>query len=242
MKFNRHYFGVSLLCLLACNNGNDQTDGHKHAAHHEQTHHEGEEGHGHHGDANHYMNQNSFEDLVANFESPERVQWQKPEEVIELFGPLEGKTIMDIGAGTGYFSFRLAAAGAKVIAADVDERFQSYITDKIAETTETNISTRMLPYDSPSLETGEVDHVIIVNSYHHIENRESYFAEVLGGLKDGGSLMVVDYKKEETPHGPPLNHRISWEKVQKELTSSGFSEFSLDTSLLDYQYILVASR
>src|SRR5262250_2336948 len=66
--------------------------------------------------ANKHMHEMRFEDLVARFEDPARKEWQKPDEVIAGLGPLSGKTVADIGAGTGYFSFPTAARGAKVIA------------------------------------------------------------------------------------------------------------------------------
>jgi len=80
--------------------------------------------------SNIFMNQRSFEDLVNAFESEDREEWQKPDEVIALLGDIRGKTIMDIGAGTGYYAFRMTAKGAKVIAADVDDRFLNYMAAK----------------------------------------------------------------------------------------------------------------
>ena len=91
------------------------------------------EEHGHHhgaNDANQHMHRRSFEELVKSFENEDRSAWQKPDEVIALLGDLNGKTVMDIGAGSGYFTFRMAAKGARVIAADVDQRFLDFITEK----------------------------------------------------------------------------------------------------------------
>ena len=77
------------------------------------------------------MNQRPFEELVAHFEDPSRDEWQKPDAVLAQLGDLQGKKVMDIGSGTGYFSFRMAKAGAQVICADVDERFLEYISKKV---------------------------------------------------------------------------------------------------------------
>ena len=143
-----------------------------------------------HGGANAHMNQQSFEQLTASFDSTERDAWQKPATVLAALGDLRGKTVMDIGAGTGYFSFRLAEAGAHVIAADVDERFQEFIERKRVERglTPAQLELRRIPYDSPALKTGEADMVIIVDTYHHIESRPAYFAKVPSdGLKPGRS-------------------------------------------------------
>jgi 2-polyprenyl-3-methyl-5-hydroxy-6-metoxy-1,4-benzoquinol methylase len=99
-------------------NAKDSTDHSMHQVHHN------------HGAANEHMNKTSFEELVKDFEDPERIKTQKPDEAIALLGDIKGKTIMDIGAGTGYFAFRMQKKGAKVIAADVDERFQNFLSKK----------------------------------------------------------------------------------------------------------------
>ena len=200
-----------------------------------------EQGH-HHGHANNHGNR-SIESYIASLESPERNEWQKPDSVIAFMGDLQGKTVMDIGSGTGYFSFRLAEAGAKVICADVDERFLNFITEHKEKKgfTDTQLETRKVPFDSSKLEESEVDHVIIVNTYHHIENRIDYFAEVKRGLKPGGQLFVVDFRKEEVPVGPPVERKIKKEKVIDELREAGFTTIEVNNSLLPYQYIVTAS-
>ncbi len=80
--------------------------------------------------ANKFMHHADFQQLVAHFEDPARAQWQKPDEVIASLGSLEGKTVADIGAGSGYFTFPLAKKAAKVIAIDIDQRFLDYIEQK----------------------------------------------------------------------------------------------------------------
>jgi len=227
---------LAILLITACNQHEQKSE------QDEQESHQHEQDSAQHGHANAHMHQTSFEDLVERFDSPERKDWQKPTEVVALFGELSGKTIMDIGSGTGYFSFPLAQAGAKVIAADVDERFQAYIKDKKAEMEigDEVIELRKIPYDSPALDSAEVDEVIIVNTYHHIENRTEYFAKVLKGLKEGGRLWVIDYKKEETPNGPPLEMRMEAKTVKDELIQAGFGTFEQNDTLLPYQYILIA--
>ena len=204
------------------------------------THHRHED----HNQANKHMHKRSFEDLVKSFESEDRAKWQKPAEVIKKLGNLQDKKVMDIGSGTGYFSFRLADQGAQVIAADVNEQFQHYIEQQKEKKnlTDHQIVTRKVPYDSPSMQANEVDYALIVNTSHHVENRVTFFKKVWVGLKPGGKLLVVDFKKEETPSGPPLRMRLTAEEVKKELTEAGFTNFSTDAALLPYQYIVLASK
>jgi len=192
--------------------------------------------------SNIFMNKSKFDNLVKNFESEERTKSQKPEEVIDLLGDISGKQIMDIGAGTGYFSFRLANRGAHVIAADVDDRFLDYITNKISETQSDKVVIRKVEYEDPLLKKDEVDHVIIVNTYHHIDNRETYFAKVANGINNNGSLMVVDFKKDVKSPGPPKRYRVAADDVVKELKEAGFQSFEIIRDLLDNQYIIIAAK
>lgn len=192
--------------------------------------------------ANIFMNKNSFEDLVERFEGEDRLEWQKPEKVIDLFGNVKGDIIIDIGAGTGYFAFRMAKRGAHVIAADVDDRFLEYIDNKIKETNSSRIKTKKVEYDDPLLKENEVDKAIIVNTYHHIDNRVKYFSKVARGIKPNGSLMVVDFKKQKTAHGPPKRYKVSAKEVVEELKKSGFKTFDVNMDLLENQYVVIAHK
>ncbi len=191
--------------------------------------------------ANEYMHQNSIEELIKRFESPERDAYQKPEKVLEYLGNIKGKKIMDIGAGTGYFSVKLAQKGAFVIAADVNEQFQEYLKKRIQDQKIKNIELRKIPYDSPNLSNQEVDMVFLVNTYHHIENRVDYFAKVKTGLKKEGSLVIIDFfKVKEIPVGPPIEHKLSIDEVITELKKAGYTTFEINVDRLPYQYIIKA--
>lgn len=239
MKYKYLIPNLLIALAIACN-PTQQKKEEAHAHDEQKEHKHGAEGH--HGGANEYMHQASTEDLIERFESEERSAYQKPDEVLKFLGDIKGKKIMDIGAGSGYFSVRLAKAGAKVIAADVDDKFQAYIKKRIEENglEDLGIELRKLPYDSPSLEAGEVDMVFIVNTYHHIEDRVAYFKQVLNGIAEGGELLIIDFFKRESPVGPPLNHKIAKEVVVKELKEAGFSQIEENTELLEHQYILRA--
>lgn len=197
--------------------------------------------HGMHNQANKHMHSQKFDTLVARFENEERAKWQQPEKVIALMGNLKKATVVEIGAGTGYFSFRIAPQAKQVIAADVDERFLKYINQKIQkENLSTKIQTRKIPYDSPLLEREEADWVLLVNVYHHIENRVDYFQKTKEGLKSKGKLMIVDFKKGDLPHGPSDEMKLSADAVKQELEKAGFKKIQIDQNTLEYQYILIA--
>lgn len=188
------------------------------------------------------MNRNSTKSLIANFESSGRVKWQKPDKVIAMLGDLSDKTVMDIGAGSGYFTFRLAKVSGKVIAADVNDRFLKYLNarrDSLVKVTgKDNIEVRKIPYNSPGLEPHEVNAVLIVDTYHHIENRVDYLKKLRRGIKPGGVLMIVDFKLGNGI-GPPDRHKLRPDVVLDEMREAGFKDILLDNETLPYQYILL---
>jgi ubiquinone/menaquinone biosynthesis C-methylase UbiE len=187
------------------------------------------------------MHHMDFDTLVARFENPARAKWQKPEKVIAGLGPLAGRTVADIGAGTGYFAFRIAKKADKVIAIDIDERFLRYIEDKKkARKLAPNIETRRTALDSPGLKKAEADVVLIVDTFHHIEDRVKYLKKLKKGLRKDGVVVIVDFKKEQTPQGPPLELRLGEQQVEAELKAAGFSLVTTDRTSLAYQYIVKA--
>lgn len=192
--------------------------------------------------ANEYMLRSSVEELVEYFESPQRDAYQQPEKVLDFLGDIKGKTIMDLGAGSGYFSIKLAKAGAHVIAADVSDEFQDYLKKRLEkdEFRDLDIELRKIPYDNPSLKPGEADMVFLVNTYHHIEDRSEYFAKVKKGVTGEGSLVIIDYYKTALPVGPPVEHKVTMDEVISELKAAGFSHFEVDVNLLPYQFIVRA--
>lgn len=202
-----------------------------------------------HKQSDHSHGQHAFSDkeavakMAKNFESAERDSMQQPYKVIEYLGNVKGKKVIDIGAATGYFSVKLAAKGAYVIAADVSEEFQTYLKERIEKEKITNIELRKVPYESPLLADKEVDIAFIANTYHHIENRPGYFAKVKQGLKPGGTLVVLDFFKAEFKQkiqAPAMEMRVSVDEVIFELKKAGFTSFEVEVSLLPYQYIIKA--
>lgn len=85
-----------------------------------------------------------------------------------------------------------------------------------------------------------MDQVIIVNTYHHIEDRIAYFKKVGKGINSEGELVIIDFFKAELPVGPPVGHKIAIDDVVLELKKADFTEFVVEVSLLDYQYIIRA--
>lgn len=204
-----------------------------------------DEGLGEHNKANIHMHRSSIDELVNAFDSPSRSEWQQPDKVISLFGDLHEKKIVDLGAGSGYFTLRLAAKGAHVIAADVNDDFQEIIKEKLnseeLKTLSPSIELRKVPYDDPDLEENEADGILVVNTWHHIDNRKDYMNKVLIGIREGGRIIIVDFKLG-VPGGPPDSHRLGLEKALEEIRDLDFQEIQVDTSMLERQYVIIGIK
>lgn len=221
---------LSLGFLMACGDAEKMSDKKKDSVAVEERH---------HGHANHHMNKTDFNELAASFENPEREVWQKSAEVIKFFGDLKNKTIIDIGAGTGYFTFKIGEPSAKLIAADPDERFLDYMKQRLEKSNSKNITIRKAEYENPPVEINEADLVFMIDVYHHIENRKEYFLKVKSGLKKSGKLVIVDFKKGDFEVGPPDEMKLKQEQIISELKSTGLNLVKVDSTTLPYQYMLM---
>ena len=190
-----------------------------------------------------HMHRHKTSELIARFEEPGRAEWQKPDAVVARLGDLRGKSVADIGAGSGYFTFRVAATAKRVIAIDIDAEMLAHIdARKAGEAGGERVETRATTPEDPGLKPGEADVVLIVNTYHHIADRVNYLKRLRTGLADGGRLVVVDFHKKELPMGPPVRFKLTPEEVVQEFRDAGFSTVSVDQELLPYQYIVEAGK
>lgn len=187
----------------------------------------------------------SFENLVADYESKDRVIWQKPGIVISLLGELEGKTVADIGAGTGYFTFRMVPRAKKVIGIDIDPRFIDFMDSvkvRLPEQYRERFETRLALPNDPKLKPGEADAVVIVNTYGYIQKRVKYLQTLAKGMSAGSTLLIIDFKKNNLPVGPSDEYKVALSQVESELEAGGFNIARIDNETLDYQYIVLATK
>ncbi len=192
------------------------------------------------------VKKSSLPDITEDYVHTNRVIWQKPEVVIDLLGDIENKTIADIGAGTGFFAFRLAQKAKKVIAIDIDQRFISYLDStkvlELPEQLQDKLETRLAKPNDPMLQAGEVDVIIIVNTFMYIRDGLEYLKILKKGLTPGGMLLIVDFKKKRTPLGPPANIRVPLFEVEELLYKAGYRNIVTNDTSLDYQYIVTAKN
>ena len=174
------------------------------------------------------------------FDDPERDAWQKPHQVIEALALKPDAVVADLGAGTGYFSVRLARMVPKgrVYAVDVEPDMVKYLGERAAREKLGNmVAVRAAPGDARL--PAKADLVLLVDVYHHIGERERYFRSLAGSLKPGGRLAVIDFQLD-SPEGPPRASRIAPERVKAELAQAGYA-LREEHGFLPHQYFRVFS-
>jgi len=179
------------------------------------------------------------DEWAPKFDDPKRDAWQQPDRVVAALELAPAMTVADIGAGTGYFEARLSkAVGAtgKVLALDVEPDMVRYMGERAAREGTPNVEARVSTPDDPTLAAASVDRILIVDTWHHIPEREAYAKKLAAALKPGGAVFVVDFT-QETDKGPPRAHRIPPDQVKRELEAGGLTTSVVDVGLPD-QFVI----
>lgn len=160
-----------------------------------------------------------------------------PHEVVMAMRLRSNEVIADIGAGTGYFSRRFANHARRVVAVDIE----SSLLEVAAKNAPVNHETLLAAPDDPRLPAGSVDTVFFCDVIHHIHDRNRYYPKVVGALKPGGRIVVIDFHRRPTPVGPPVEMKLSEEQMIAEWKAAGMKLVRTET-FLPHQYFLFFER
>ncbi len=190
---------------------------------------------------NPHTHQHHFKDAekwAHVFDDPKRDAWQKPHEVIQALKLPPDAIVADVGAGTGYFSARLAAMlpKGKVYAVDVEPDMVKHLAGRAKREGRKNLQAVQGAAGDAKLPE-KVDLILFVDVHHHIERREQYFRKLRASLRPGGRVAIIDFRPD-APMGPPKQGRISPEAVKAELGAAGYS-LAEEHGFLPNQYFLV---
>jgi SAM-dependent methyltransferase len=162
------------------------------------------------------------ERYAKSFDDPARDAWQLPARVIDALALPPTASVADIGAGTGYFSVRIAKAvpRATVYAVDVEPSMVDYIRQRAAGEGLTNVVPVLADASTPKLPR-PVDVALIVDTYHHLPDRAVYFRELKKSLAAGGRVAIVDFR-QDSPDGPPREFRFEADQIVAEMAQAGY--------------------
>lgn len=193
-----------------------------------------------------------FDEYVAMLERPERAIWQKPREVVAALELKGNETVVDIGAGTGYFTFELARAlpKGKVIAEDSDPRMIQLIltrtiqiakedSDKpLGDQHPLNLETLLIKPDVPVVST-KADWVFVCDVLHHVPEPTAWLGRIADSMRRGARLALIEFKEGPLPQGPPESRKIPRARLQSLLKESGLVLEREPHDLLPYQVFFV---
>jgi ubiquinone/menaquinone biosynthesis C-methylase UbiE len=181
------------------------------------------------------------EKWVTIFDDPKRDEWQKPQQVVDALGLKPGQIVADLGAGTGYFErylSRAVAPGGIILAIDTEPEMVEHLGERARKEKTANVVPVLALPEDPFLPPGRADCVLIVDTYHHIDDRLEYFHRMRDSLSPAGRVVVIDFHKRDMPVGPPMKHKLAREFVVDEMKQAGF-RLSDEKTFLPYSYFLI---
>lgn len=160
--------------------------------------------------ANAFGNPEDLGEYLRKLDDPARDEWQKPEEVLRALDLRPDAVVGEIGAGSGYFTLRLAPAVTHVFAADADPRLVEALRDRVAVSSVRNVTPVLALAEDPFLPSGRCDLVVTVNTYHHFPEPPAYLRRVARALRPGGRIAIIDF-----------HEKVTRDQVIKEATTAG---------------------
>jgi SAM-dependent methyltransferase len=179
-------------------------------------------------------------------ESPDRATWQKPDLIMDALQIADGDTVADIGAGSGFFTVRLARRVQQkglVYAQDIQQPMLESIKRRVSREGLKNVVTRLGTETDVNLPKGALDAVLVVDVYPEVEgerNRIDFLQRLAATLKPQGRIGIVNYRPGEGGPGPEPQRRLDRAVVESEVAAARLRV--LDGATLAFQYLLVVGR
>ena len=172
---------------------------------------------------------------------PEREAEESPDAALDAIGIAHGATVADIGAGAGYFTWRLAervGPAGKVYANDIQPEMLALLRKNIDARHLTNVETVLGAVDDPKLPAGRIDLVLLVDVYHEFTEPEKMLRKMRESLKPDGRLVLLEYRKEDPNVPIRPEHKMSVAEVRAEVEPEGY-RFKKTLETLPRQHILI---
>ena len=174
----------------------------------------------------------------------ERELEEDPDLAMRLLRVERGSSVADVGAGSGYFTVRLAravGAAGKVYAVDIQSGMLELLKQKLARERLTNVIPVLAAEDNPRLPEQSLDLVLMVDVYHELSSPQVTLAHLKRALKPGGRLVLLEYRAED-PNVPILpEHKMTKAQVKLEVEHEGFRQLRVYDDL-PRQHLIVFTR
>lgn len=200
--------------------------------------------------------QNPYTDVYKESAWAERDKWQKPQEIIRLMNIKAGSIVADVGCHEGYMTVKLATVvggSGKIYAVDVEHYKLDRLKNHLEARKITNVSLVKGDYENPKLPTGSLDAVIILDTYHEMDNHDEILQHIKASLKSGGRLIIcepiADERKNLSRAEQERKHELAMKFALEDLAKVGFQIISKQENFVDRtaikgdrMWIIVASR
>jgi precorrin-6B methylase 2 len=178
---------------------------------------------------------------AAWLDRPEREAEESPSKAIAALEIAPGAVVADVGAGSGYYTVRLAQAvgpSGRVVATDLQPGMLDLIRAKVERQGLTNVTLVQGRPDDPNLPAASFDLIVLVDVYHELASPQIFVRKLREALKPGGSLVLIEFRLED-PRVPIREvHKMSVSQVRQELGADGF-QIDRVIEVLPWQHIIV---
>lgn len=176
-------------------------------------------------------------------ERTQRTHEEMPDEVVANMGLEPHHVVADIGAGTGYFAFRIAeqVPQGRVLATDIQQEMLDIMEQRTEELNIVNVETLLGTVDDAGLPPGSVDVALLVDAYHEFSHPFEMMQGIYDALKPGGRVILIEYRGEDASVPIRPLHKMTEEQVVKEM--SVFDLYWEDTlDFLPWQHMFIFSK
>ena len=180
---------------------------------------------------------------LAKLNDPKRLSIMSPDLIWKTLHLSDPQVLVDIGAGTGFFAvpFSKKMTRGKVYACDISDVMIDWMKEHLpADVKESVVPLKMEETKVP-LPDGIADLVSMINLHHELDSPKDILAECHRLLKKGGTLMIIDWRKEAMEDGPPLSIRVTEEDIRSDMHADGFTNI-IAHPVLPYHYFVVGEK
>lgn len=156
-------------------------------------------------------------------ERPGRVIEEKPDEVVAKLGLKAKDIVADVGAGSGYFAFRLSrfVPQGTVLAVDIQPEMLRIIEKRVKQYPTDNVKAILGSIDDPNLPKSAVDVALMVDAYHEFSHPRQMMNGIVEALKPGGRVILIEYRGEDPRIPIKTLHKMTQSQVKKEMKAVG---------------------